>query len=133
MSNRQMMKAAAGLMLAAMSSAGISAGTGVDGSPTGIQGRDWDSQSFRIVDGHIAEVTATNVTTDTVNGNRSGVQIFIDGALIDKDETDSAMITKSHLVRGNGSHRVMVICSNFHATANICSVRVAAVAEDPVI
>jgi hypothetical protein len=121
--------AAAMLLAAAASASQLSAQPGVTSNPPGVQGRDWDARSFRIGEGHAVTVTATNMTVNAHPGNTATVMLYVDGAYSGPYSSDSATVTKSIVVNGDGPHRAVVVCTNTSADADTCSLNVARVDE----
>jgi hypothetical protein len=113
---------AAALLVAAASAGAVSAQfpNPNPNTPPGLQGRDWDAVSFRVVGNHVAVVTAVNVTQ--IGGARSSFKIYLDGALIDEHSANERWTAEVYFVPREGLHNVLVVCDNDGATAQSCRV-----------
>src|SRR6185369_1675103 len=89
-------------------------------TPSGTQGHDWDVAAFRLESGHVAVVTAVNVSNAGNSSSTTGFEVWLDGTRIDNFSTQGLVATKAYAVLGPDRHNVFVRCTNHIATMVSC-------------
>lgn len=105
-------------------------GASAQNNPAGIRGVDWERRDIVLEISPRLIVTATVLTKDVVNGNRSSVTLFIDGRQVSFKEEARAFTTTTAVIDSKGSHTIIAQCGNKNATADTCSISIERVASD---
>lgn len=100
-------------------------------NPQGTQGRDWDRESIELRNGVKVRITAINQTKTDQSGNRSRIQLFINGESKADVTNDSATASVSFDLQGDGEYEIEAIGSNERADAYRVDISVGGLKFEP--
>lgn len=92
--------------------------------PPGVEGKDWAQANFTIANDATAEITATNNTINTLNGNTTRIILIVNGRTVVDTTFDKAEAQIAYQVTGDGPYQAIARCLNGRAEAYRCGVTV---------
>lgn len=91
-------------------------------APSGVEGKDWAYEKITIKSGAAVKVTVTNYSQGEQRDNASRVTLQINRKVVIDETQRQETASKTHILSGDGSYELELICRNERAIAKTCSI-----------